>query len=424
MIKREIINDIRYWLWKDKVIILKWPRQVWKTTIIKILKQELEKNQNKTFYYSVDKELWNPIFEDVKYFQKYILDQIELKKWKKVYIFIDEFQYIKNAGLFIKILFDEFKENIQFIVSWSSSLEITKNTEFLTGRKVSFYIWHISFYEFINYKSKNKYKKLDLLDFNELKSLNNIYKNDIKSFLLEYINFWWYPEVCTSNNIKEKNIILREIVSTYIKKDIIDFLHIENISAFNNLIRLLWDWVGNLVNKSELSNRLNINYETLVRYLDILEWTYIFKFIKPYFTNIRKELSKMPKVFINDIWTLNNILSKKYESLDLVPWNVIENIIYNKLSQINDLDNIYFYRTISKSEIDFIIQKENVLFPIEVKYRNKVSKIPVAIKNFSNLYDTVKYKLIITKNNLKIDWNTLFIPYYLYLLIENENKNK
>jgi len=419
MIKREIINNIRYWLWKDKVIILKWPRQVWKTTIIKILRQELEKNKNKTFYYSADKELWNPIFEDVKYFQKYILDQIELKKWKKVYIFIDEFQYIKNAGLFIKILFDEFKENIQFIVSWSSSLEITKNTEFLTGRKVSFYIWHISFYEFINYKSKNKYKKVDLLDFNSLKYLNNIYKNDIKSFLLEYINFWWYPEVCTSNNIKEKNIILREIVSTYIKKDIIDFLHIENISAFNNLIKLLWDWVGNLVNKSELSNRLNINYETLVRYLDILEGTYIFKFIKPYFTNIRKELSKMPKVFINDIWTLNNILSKKYELLDLVPWNIIENIIYNKLSNGNDLDNIYFYRTISKSEIDFIIQKENELFPIEVKYRNKVSKIPVAIKNFSNLYDNVKYKLIITKNDLKIDWNDLFIPYYLYLLIKN-----
>jgi len=422
MIKREIINDIRYWLWRDKVIILKWPRQVWKTTIIKILKEELEKNNNKTFYYSVDKELWNPIFEDAKYFQKYILDQIELKKWKKVYIFIDEFQYIKNAGLFIKILFDEFKENIQFIVSWSSSLEITKNTEFLTGRKVSFYIWHISFYEFINYKSKNKYKKVDLLDFKELNYLNNIYKSDIKSFLLEYINFWWYPEICTSNNIKEKNIILKEIVSTYIKKDIIDFLHIENISAFNNLIKLLWDWVGNLVNKSELSNRLNINYETLVRYLDILEWTYIFKFIKPYFTNIRKELSKMPKVFINDIWTLNNILSKKYESLDLVPWNIIENIIYNKLSNGNDLDNIYFYRTISKSEIDFIIQKENELFPIEVKYRNKVSKIPVAIKNFSNLYDTVKYKLIITKNDLEIDWNNLFIPYYLYLLIKNKNK--
>jgi hypothetical protein len=57
--------------------------------------------------------------------------------------------------------------------------------------------------------------------------------------------------------------------------------------------------------------------------------------------------------------------------------------------------------------------------PIEVKYRNNVSKIPVAIKNFSNLYENqVKYKIVITKNYLKKDGNNLFIPYYLYSFIK------
>jgi len=417
MIKREIISDIQYWLGKEKIIVLKWPRQVWKTTIIKYLQKELDEKKYKTMYFSVDKELWNPIFENVGYFIKYIKDQITFEEEKKVYIFIDEFQYIKGAGLFMKILFDEFKKNIQFIVSGSSSLEITKNTEFLTGRKIDFYIWHITFYEYINFKSKNNYKKIDILNIEELKYLNNIYKEDIKIHFLDYLNYGGYPEVCISNNIKEKETILNEIVSTYIKKDIISFLKIENVSAFNNLIKLLWSWVWNLINKSELSNSLNINHETLSRYLDILEWTYIFKFIKPYFTNIRKELSKMPKVFINDIWTLNNILRKNYDNLDIVPWNIIENIIYNTLSSLYNIDDIYFYRTISKSEIDFVIQKENELLPIEVKYRNNVSKIPIAIKNFWKQYNLAKYNLIITKSDLKIEDNNLFIPYYLYLFI-------
>lgn len=416
MIKREIISKIRYWIWKEKIIVLKWPRQVWKTTIIKNLKKELDKEWQKTFYFSIDKELGNPIFENVKYFIKYINDQVEIEAKEKVYFFIDEFQYIKNAWLFMKVLFDEFKKNIQFIVSWSSSLEITKNSEFLTGRKVDFYIWHISFYEYINFKSKNTYKKIDLSDLEELEYFSKVYKEDIEKHFLDYLNYWGYPEVCTSDSIYEKETILHDIVSTYVKKDIIAFLKVENIWAFNNLINLLLSWIWNLVNKSELANTLNINYETLVRYLDILNWTYIFKFIKPYFTNVRKELSKMPKVYVSDIWIHNSISRKKYDSLDIVPWNIIENIVYNFLLYNNNNDDIYFYRTISKSEIDFILKKENELLAIEVKYRNNIWNIPVAMKNFQKQYSLVKHNLLITKRDLRLSQSDLFIPYYLYLL--------
>jgi len=96
-------------------------------------------------------------------------------------------------------------------------------------------------------------------------------------------------------------------------------------------------------------------------------------------------------------------MSKKYDSLDLISGNIIENIIYNKLSFDYELDNIFFYRTISKSEIDFIVQKDDQILPIEVKFRNKIMNMPVSINNFSKLYDDVKYKLLITKDDLKID---------------------
>jgi len=414
MIKREILDRIKKWLNKDKILIIKWPRQVWKTTIIKTIKDELDKSWYKTLYFSADKELWNPIFNDVKLFIKYIYDQFDLQN--RAYIFIDEFQYIEQAGLFMKVLFDEFKWKIQFIVSGSSSLEITKNTEFLTWRKIDFFVYPVSFFEFINYKSENTYKKVNIYDFKTLNYIGKIYKQDILQYLLEYLNYGWYPEICTLRTEEEKSTVLKEIVSTYIEKDIAWFLKIGNIPAFNNLIKLLANWVWNLVNKLELTNILNINYETLMKYLDILEWTYVLKFIKPYFKNIRKELSKMPKVFINDIWVANSLLWRKFDNLDFVPWNLIENYVYNIFFLNFDFDQIYFYRTISKAEIDFVISTPNLLVPIEVKYR-KISKIPVIMQNFSKQYD-VDFKLVVTKDYIEREDKNLFIPFYLLWFID------
>ena len=87
MIKREVLNDIKEWLGKEKILVLKWPRQVWKTTIIKILKKELENDNYNTIYFSVDKEIWNPIFENVKYFIKYLNDRFDFRKDKLNYVF-------------------------------------------------------------------------------------------------------------------------------------------------------------------------------------------------------------------------------------------------------------------------------------------------------------------------------------------------
>jgi predicted AAA+ superfamily ATPase len=419
MIKRDIIDKILPWIWEEKIIILKWPRQVWKTTIMKYLKDQIENNWFKTYYFNIDEEIFNPIFENSKYFSKYIQDQIDFRDNKKIYIFMDEFQYIKDAWLFLKVLFDKFKANIQFIVSWSSSLEISKNTEFLTWRKVEFSIKHLNFFEYINYKSKNNYKKLNLSDIEELKIFSNIYKADIETHFLDYLNYSGYPEICTKDNISQKKIILKELINTYIKKDIIHFLKIENINAFNNLIKLLCNQVWNQINKLELANTLNINYETVNRYIDILEWTYIFSYIKPYFTNIRKEISKMPKVFINDIWTLNNILNSYFENLDIIPWNIIENFVFNELNSKFSIDDIFYYRTLSKAEIDFIIRKNNILIPLEVKYRNKSWNIPLIINNFDVNYNKeTSKKVLITKNELNIEWNNYKIPFYLLPFIE------
>lgn len=415
MIKREVIKEINKRLWEKKIIVLKWPRQVWKTTIMKYIQKDLEAKSCHTLYFSADVELWNDIFSSSKNFINFIKTQISNKN---LYIFIDEFQYIKEAWLFLKWVFDELKDKIQLIVSGSSSLEITKNSEFLTGRKVDFEIEGISFFEYINHYSKYTYKKYTLKEIYKV----GFDKEDIQSHLLEYIKFGSYPEVITTKDYAEKQIILKEIISTYISKDISWFMKIDDIGSFNNLLKVLSDQIWSLVNKSEIANTLNLDMRKLNHYLDILVWTYIISLVRPYHTNVRKEVSKMPKVYFQNIWVIHYFKNQNILNLETLDWALVENIVYNTLCNIvPDNSNIFYYRTISKSEIDFLIKTKDGFIPIEVKHKNKAWHMPTVIRNFESNYKNTSKKILITKDELSLEWNNYKLPFYLLPFIEQIN---
>lgn len=140
-----------------------------------------------------------------------------------MFVFIDEFQYIDQAGLFMKVMFDTMTPDVQFVVSGSSSLAITKNTEFLTGRKIDFMIRHVTLYEYLCWASDNQYDRyaqISLDDRSRLEQLNTLYAADLQAHTLSYINYGGYPEVCTSQTHDDKYRILDELVTTYIKKDV------------------------------------------------------------------------------------------------------------------------------------------------------------------------------------------------------------
>lgn len=421
MIQRKYIDKILPFLKKEKIIILKWARQVWKTTIMKTLQKHLDETDknSKTIFLYADKLENEEVFSSYSNFINYL----KYNHWfweKYLYVFIDEFQFIKNVWLFLKNIFDEQKNKLQIIVSWSSSLEITKNSEFLTWRAITFYIDKISFKEFYLYKEEiDNLPTFSLNKANELKGFYNVSKDKLEKNLLEYLTFWWYPEVITTTDFEMKKIILSQIIQTYIEKDIIHFLHIENVKAFNNLIKVLSSNIWNLVNINEISNTLNISMQTTNKYLEILEWTFVFSKVPPFFKNVRKEISKMPKIFVEDIWIKNyslwesEAISKK---IDL--WDEIKNFIYTEITKKFEKRQIYFYRTISKAEIDFVIEKSfEEYFLIESKYRNKIWNIPVVMKNFEENYNNSK-KIIITKNILDFQENIFYIPASLFWLLD------
>jgi predicted AAA+ superfamily ATPase len=174
---------------------------------------------------------------------------------------------------------------------------------------------------------------------------------------------------------------LKEIYDSYVKKDVKDFLKIENITGYNNLVKGLALQSGNLVNYNELSLLTGLNVQTVKKYLDYLEGTYIFKKVPPYFTNARKEISRSPKVYAYDMGLMNYITGRlSGSSLDM--GSLMENFVFTELVK-GGLD-MKFWRTGSGAEVDFVVNR----IPIEAK--SSIMKEPSLSKSFHSYLRTYK----------------------------------
>jgi hypothetical protein len=411
MIKREIIKKILHWLGKEKILILKGARQVGKTTLLKQIKSHIEENQPErdVLYLQADDPKNAQILSSPASLELFLKQNSGFPD-NFTYVMIDEFQTIKQAGQFLKNIFDENKKNLQLIVSGSSSLEITKNKEFLTGRALDFNIERINFKEYYDYFYSAKTKRIPLENIEEIKLFYETFQSRIDLILKEYLVFGGYPEVITTKNVSDKKMVIDSILKKYIEKDVVDFLNVENITAFNSLIKILSDQIGSLVNKNELSNTTGASFLTIGNYLEILAGTYIMDFVTPYYKNIRTEISKMPKGYLLD-FSIKSYLTNSFTPTDTPGGDLIENFSYLTLKTQFKKDRIHFYRTTTGTEIDFVIDDSDGKTSLcEVKYRTKVST-PVAMKNFQKRYPgKVSKKIVITKNTIKKENETYFIP--------------
>jgi hypothetical protein len=249
-------------------------------------------------------------------------------------VLIDEFQTIPRCGSFLKVVYDQTKAQYRFVVSGSSSLELAKSAEFLTGRKKEFLLRPFSFREFL----RARLPEIPIPQFSrsEMRALDDfqaLHGQRLKAAYAEYLAWGGYPEAVLSP-LQIRKEILKELLSTYIHKDVAGFQRVENIAGFNNLVRVLGSQIGNQVNKSELGATLRLNAETVNRYLDILEGTYVFSLVLPWFSNPRKEVSKMPKVYVNDPGIL---LASGSQGIGETPYALldghrVENAVWSALS--------------------------------------------------------------------------------------------
>jgi len=188
-----------------------------------------------------------------------------------------------------------------------------------------------------------------------------------------------------------------------VRKDIKDLAEIENTKTYNDLIEIVASQSAGLLNVDELSNTLNANRKTLDKYLFLLENTFIIGLLRPFYTNKRKEITKMPKLFLEDTG-LRNMLLKNFTALKTRPDKgaLIENFVYSELKKnLAPLEDLYFWRTQTQAEVDFVIKGERrQLIPVEVKYKKmKSAQIPSGLQSFIASYD-VRKAFVITDDLL------------------------
>ena len=317
-------------------------------------------------------------------------------------IFVDEVQYLKNPSNFLKLIYDMFNQNIKLVVSWSSSFYIDqKFKDSLMGRKKMFELFTLDFEEFLDFKDEQEIKKL-MFD-KKIIPITTSDKSKIDQLFSEYITYGWYPEVVLTKEKEEKKKLLKTLSSDYIKKDIYE-ANIDWADTFLWILKVLAGQIWELVNVNDLSKTFRADHKTVNKYLYIMKKSYSIALIKPFWSNVKAELTKMPKVFFLDLGLKNSLIDDFrgiHERLD--KGHYFENILWRELILRHGIDEVNYRRTAQDNEVDFIVNEK---IAYEAKFSENLiakSKYTLFRENYPNIplefitFDTVLEKIILEK---------------------------
>lgn len=291
---------------------------------------------------------------------------------------IDEAQKIPDIGNILKLIVDSFSE-LKIIVTGSSAFDIFNRTgEPLTGRKITYQLFPIAESEIKIFESS-------------VESRDNLEQRLI---------FGNYPELFHLKNQKEKSEYLRDIINSYLLKDILVFESVKNSSKLFDLLKLIAFQVGAEVSYEELGKQLAIHKNTVERYLDLLSKVYVLHKLTGFSRNLRKEIVKKPKWYFYDNGIRNSIIAN-HNSLENrndvgALWEnymISERIKYQNYNSV--ISNNYFWRTYDRQEIDLVEDRGGNLFAYEFKWSSNKIKIPVSWKK---TYPDAKFKQITNQN--------------------------
>ncbi len=402
-VERELERKLLSLLDRPEIIAIFGARQVGKTTLMRHVFGAIERS--KIFLDFEDPETVGLFDEDIKAFAKLYVENYD-------FIFLDEFQYSQNGGKNLKYLYDTYKK--KFFISGSSCLELTvKLPSYLVGRIFILELFPFSLTEFFNFLAKKEFE-IAAEKARRLEQIPTAIHNSLLRLLDDFIVFGGYPRAVISENPSEKSEILRNLLITYLSRDVRGFFRIAVDYPFNKLMKAVALQIGNLVNYSELAGLAGISLREVKNYLSILEETYIVRLAKPFFANRRTEIVKNPKVYFLDNGLRNaTVRDFRDVSTRVDSGSLIENFVAAEL--VKSGFEIRFWRSKGGAEVDFVIEENGRLIPIEVKFHAARSPGKSLI-SFSRKYNPPT-AFILHRGNLMVQerghTRFIFLPAYL-----------
>lgn len=369
IITRKAQNLLESKVKPGKVVVLQGARRVGKTFLLK----EYLKSVNEKYIF------WNG--EDFAVHE--MLRRRSVQNYKNILgstalLIIDEAQKVPDIGSILKLIVDSF-ENLKIIVTGSSAFDIANLTgEPLTGRKYEIVLYPVSESEFLQFeKPEERYDNL-----------------------LQRLVYGNMPEIINISDPDDKTAYLRDLVTSYLLKDILAFENIKNSSKMIELLKLIAYQTGNEVSIEELGRQIGMSKNTVEKYLDLLSKVFVIYRLNGFSRNLRKEVVKNSKWYFFDNGIRNAIVAN-FSPINLrndkgILWEnymMSERIKFLSYSRV--VCNRYFWRTYDKQEIDLIEEREGKLFAYEFKWKEKKNKPPAA---WQKNYQDSSFEVISTEN--------------------------
>ncbi len=368
MIERLLRDLIEKRLYRNKAIIVVGPRQVGKTTLLRMLVADTQRNVL----------MWNCDEPDVRRkLAEPTSTELRVEIGDADLILIDEAQRVKNIGITLKLMIDNFPEK-QLVVTGSSAIELSNSiNEPLTGRK----------YEYVMYP------------FSAEELINEFGAQDERRMLERRLVYGSYPEVV--NNAGEEREVLTDLVGSYLYKDIFSFQDVRKPEVIEQLLQALALQVGSEVSFNELGRLLGLNSVTVQRYIDLLEKSFVVFHLRSFSRNVRSELKKSRKIYFWDNGVRNAIIGD-FKSLGLRPdvgalW---ENYVISERLKHNAYNSFYgksyFWRTQLQQEVDYVEDIDGALHAYEFKWSK--TKQPRLTETFAKNYPDHTFEVVSPDN--------------------------
>jgi len=359
MYKRSVENILKEALSISPSVLLSGARQVGKSTLCISLNDNYK------------------VFDNLSERESALNDPIGYVSLLPKPITLDEIQKVPELLEGIKISIDKKRINGTFLLTGSANvLDMKKTKDTLAGRIIEIPMWSLSQKELHHKPNENI---IDILFTQGVKGLKTtpIEHNELFSAIVN----GGYPEISKIESKRAKSLWFNAYISTYVERDIRDVGELRDISAFIRFYNIIAPRSCGLVNKSDLAVDANLSEATISNYLTMLEMIYQIKLVQPYSANISKRFIKSQKLFMTDSGLFSHLLDvHTAEELNNSSHkgDIIETFVFAELlkhisySQIQP--KLYHYRTNDKKEIDFIIEKVDKIFAIEVKSSQNIKK--------------------------------------------------
>lgn len=319
-------------------------------------------------------------------------------------IIIDEIQYAPELFSFLKVIIDKKPaKKGQFLLTGSQSFPLmVKVGESLAGRIAVFSLLSFSFRERL--KIKRKFN-LDILK------------------KMAFVG--GFPELVVNKNISPR-LWFSGYLQTYLERDVRQLRQIGDLTDFQRFLELLASFNGQVLNLSGLSNDLGVAVNTIKGWISVLEASNQIILIKPFYRNKGKRIIKSPKVHFLDtgfLCYLNGITEKEQIFKGPLAGQFFESVIIGEIIRDfynrGEVSRVFWWRTSSGQEVDFIIERKGKIIPIEVKMTSRVDKnLARALFSFTELFaeETKKAFLInLFGKKLKLGQKVESLPFETFI---------